>query len=74
MSSSRILESEKVHYINIPALSVDGRHMRRMSNLGTPVKFSRYLTAKSMSSLPEEQAKEESHNSSNPNTAQSPKT
>ena len=48
-----------MHYKNIPDVSVDERHMISMSNLGTLVKFSRYLTAKSMSSLSEEQTRRE---------------
>lgn len=41
----------KLH-INIPALSVGERNRISMLNLGTLVKFSRYLIAKSTSSLP----------------------
>lgn len=39
------------HEVHIPALSAGGRHMMIMSNLGTLVKFSRCLTAISVSSL-----------------------
>lgn len=38
--------------MDLPALSVEERHMIIMSNLGILVKFSKYLTAKSISSLP----------------------
>jgi hypothetical protein len=67
-SSQGFLKSAKAHYKNIPDVSVDERHMISMSNLGTLVKFSRYLTAKSMSSLSEEQTRREIKTSTNPNT------